>query len=227
MGGYLLRTSNNNESVYGASPDLGMTTIAKGMTLQTAQTFDNFMTSELTNFLYASISNNFASGSDLASRNIQRGRDTGISSWYFYRKACTGSAPRNWSARPNDISKSNWAKLQSLYSSVQDIDLVTGSLAEDPLNGAVLGSTSACIVNEQFNRLVTGDRYFFLHGESIGAGFTQTQVNALRNVKLFDILCLNTNIASLQRNAFKPASLNGNPLVPCINAAGIDVRLFI
>jgi hypothetical protein len=34
LGGYLLRTSNNNESTYSAIPDLGMTSIAKGMTLQ-------------------------------------------------------------------------------------------------------------------------------------------------------------------------------------------------
>ena len=227
LGGYLLRTSNNNESIYSANPDLGMTSVAKGMTLQTAQTFDNFMTSELTNFLYASISNNFAFGSDLAARNIQRGRDTGLSGWYFYRKACTGSAPKNWGSRPKDISRSNWAKLQSLYVSVQDIDLVTGSLAEDPLPGAVLGSTSSCIATEQFKRLISGDRYFFLHGQNVGAGFTQPQLDALRNVKMFDILCLNTNINSLQRKAFRPASFNGNPLVSCSNAAGIDVRLFL
>lgn len=78
LGGYLLRTSNNNETTYSSNPDLGMTSIAKGMTLQAAQKHDRFFTQELTNFLYAS-GPAFAFGSDLAARNIQRGRDMGLS----------------------------------------------------------------------------------------------------------------------------------------------------
>jgi len=41
------------------------------------------------------------------------------------------------------------------------------------------------------------------------------QVDALRKVRMFDILCLNTNINSLQQKAFIVAALNGNPLVSC------------
>ena len=227
LGGYLLRTSNNNESIYDANPDVGMTSIAKGMTLQAAQAFDNFITSELTNFLYASNSNNFAFGSDLAARNIQRGRDNGLNGWVFYRKACGGSVPSSWDSRPRDISVDNWNKLRTLYTSIQDIDLFTGSLAESPLEGAVLGRTSACIVAEQFKRLIAGDRYFFTHGTSTGAKFTSAQVSALKRVKMFDILCLNTNISAMQPKAFVVAALNGNPLVSCQNAAPIDVSLFM
>ena len=200
--------------------------LMNGLVSKAMANFDSKVTEELTNHLFEESGRPF-SGMDLVALNIQRGRDTGLSGWYFYRKACTGSAPKNWGSRPKDISRSNWAKLQSLYVSVQDIDLITGSLAEDPLPRAVLGSTASCIVTEQFKRLVSGDRYFFLHGQNVGAGFTQTQVDALRNVKMFDILCLNTNINSLQRKAFRPASFSGNPLVSCSNAAGIDVRLFL
>ena len=87
-----------------------MTSIVKGMTLQAPQTFDNFITSDLTSFRRA-YTINLGFGSDLATVNIQQGRDTGLSGWVFYRKACTGSA------------------------------LNTGSLCEDPLPEAVLGNT--------------------------------------------------------------------------------------
>lgn len=71
---YLLRFSLNNEDLYSAY----MGSIAKGMTTQSAQTFDNFITQELTNFLYASPSDGFLFGSDLAARNIQRARDNNL-----------------------------------------------------------------------------------------------------------------------------------------------------
>ena len=225
-GGYLLGTSINNEAIYGSNYDVSMTSIVKGMTLQAAQTFDNFITSELTSFRRA-YTINLGFGSDLAAVNIQRGRDTGLSGWVFYRKACTGSAPENWSSRPKDISEIKWAKLQSLYAKVEDIDLYTGSLCEDPLPEAVLGTTSACIVAEQFQRLVSGDRYFFTHKGNKGAKFTQEQVSALRNVRMFDILCLTTYIELVQNNAFKLTSAIENPLASCKEAVGIDVALFL
>jgi hypothetical protein len=44
---------------------------------------------------------------------------------------------------------------------------------------------------------------------------------------MFDILCLNTNIQDLQKQAFKVPAASGNPLVPCTSAQSIDVNLFI
>jgi len=156
LGGYLLRTSNNNVSIYSNNPDLGMTSIAKGMTLQASQAYDNFMTIELTDFLYAATANNnLAFGSDLAARNIQRGRDNGLSGWVHYRKLCANEAPVNWQSKPFDISDENWAKLQSLYVSVEDIDLFTGSLAEKPVSFGLVGRTAKCIIEQQFSNLMS------------------------------------------------------------------------
>ena len=227
LGGYLLRTSNNNISIYLNNPDTGMTSIAKGMTLQAAQAHDNFVTQELTNFLYATADNNFRFGSDLAARNIQRGRDIGLNGWVYYRKFCKGKVPKSWEHRPEDISKENWLKLRSLYSSVKDIDLFTGSLAEDPVENGILGQTPTCIISQQFEKLVAGDRYFFTHGGDVGMRLTKKQIKAVRNVRMFDILCLNTNIKDLQKQAFKIPAASGNPLVPCSNAESIDVTLFV
>ena len=227
LGGYLLRTSNNNESIYSSNPDIGMTSIAKGMTLQAAQVHDRFVTQELTNFLYASSSNNFAFGSDLAARNIQRGRDNGLPGWIHYRRLCSPHTSNSWNKRPNDISAANWDKLNTLYSTVEDIDLFTGSLAEDPVPNGVLGKTAVCIVKQQFERLISGDRYFFAHKDNVGMRLTSNQISAVRKVKLFDVLCLNTNIRELQRQAFRIPLSSGNPLVSCLSAESIDVSLFV
>ena len=226
LGGYLLRTSNNNQAIYSFNPDQGMTSIAKGMTLQAAQVHDRFVTQELTNFLYAA-GPSFAFGSDLAARNIQRGRDNGLSGWVHYRNLCSNNAPKNWNKRPKDISVENWTKLRTLYTSVADIDLFTGSLAEDTVPNGTLGKTATCIIRQQFERLISGDRYFFTHRGNVGMSLTRKQIKAVRDVRMFDVLCLNTDIQDLQRNAFKVPSAAGNPLVPCLTAESIDVSLFV
>ena len=203
-----------------------MTSIVKGMSLQAAQKFDNFMTEELTNYLYATANTNDSFGSDLAARNIQRGRDNGLSTWVQYRKLCNGKAPSSWNSRPSDVSAQNWNKLRLLYSSVQDIDLFPGSLAETPIQNGVLGATATCIVQQQFQRLLTGDRYFFAHKGGVGSNFSNSQVKAIKNLSMFDIVCLNTNIQNLQKNAFIVANQATNPFAPCSTASGIDVSLF-
>jgi hypothetical protein len=48
----------------------------------------------------------------------------------------------------------------------------------------VLGSTAACLVAQQFRRLISGDRYFFTHGQDTGAGFSQAQVPIFLNLIL-------------------------------------------
>lgn len=44
--------------------------------------------------------------------------------------------------------------------SVDDIDLYTGALAEDP-KGRLLGPTLTCLVADQFLRIKVGDRYWY------------------------------------------------------------------
>ena len=156
---------------------------------------------------------------------MQCGRDNGLSGWVYFRVICTGSAPTSWNKKPSDISKDNWAKLRSLYTNVRDIDLFTGSLAEKPVSGGTVGVTSRCILAYQFQRLIMGDHYFFTHPGYNGAKFTLTEINAMRKVRMFDILCLNTNSSTLQKRAFEVASNFKNPLVSCRNAQATIIEM--
>ena len=51
--------------------------------------------------------------------------------------------------------------LQSIYPSVDEVDLFVGAVAERPLKGALLGPTFVCLVGDQFARLRRGDRFFY------------------------------------------------------------------
>jgi hypothetical protein len=46
-------------------------------------------------------------------------------------------------------------------SSVDDIDLYTGALAEQPLKEGFLGPTLTCLLMDQFVRLKRGDRFWY------------------------------------------------------------------
>ena len=91
-----------------------------------------------------------------------------------------------------------------VYSSVNDIDLITGGLAEAPVSGGVVGPTFACILGKQFNALMFGDRYFFTHSSGPGhRGLPGELRREVRRRTLRDVMCENTDIGNLQRNVMK------------------------
>jgi len=226
---YLLRFNFDNDTLYKQDPDRGMTSILRGLTAQPAQVFDQFVTREVTNFLFAKQADNFLFGEDLVTRNIQRGRDHSIQPWLSYRHWCGFPTPDDWNIRPIEISAEKWATLRSLYLRVADIDLFTGGLAEVPVSGGTVGVTFACIIHHQFMRLRDGDRYFFTHTNNVGTQFNLNQINALKNVRMSDIICKTSSISQVQRRAFeRPTSSGGtNPPVLCSNAYSLDISAFL
>jgi len=228
VGSSLLRFNFNNETVYKQNPDRGMTSIIKGLASQSSQKFDQFVTKEVTQFLFSLQTDNFQFGEDLVTRNIQRGRDHSIQPWLSYRNWCGCSTPDDWNVRPAEIDAIKWATLKTLYERVSDIDLFTGGLAETPVPGGTVGRTFACIITNQFTRFIQGDRYFFTHGSGVGAKFAPNQIAALRNVKMADIVCKTTSIAQMQRNAFLlPTAVGGtNAPVACTSAYNLDINIF-
>ena len=71
------------------------------------------------------------------------------------------------------------AFLQTVYNTVDDIDVYVGGLAEVPLVGSNAGGTLNCLMGENFNKIKYGDRYFYELGSqphSFSSGISKTRL---------------------------------------------------
>ena len=53
------------------------------------------------------------------------------------------------------------SRLTQAYGNINNIDLWTGILSEQPITGGNLGTVAAAIVGETFRRLRAGDRFWY------------------------------------------------------------------
>jgi len=168
-------------------------TLLKGMSTQIQQRTDLLITDELRNMLFGPPG---AGGMDLAALNIQRGRDHGLGTYNDARNLFGVGLAATWADITSDLTLQ--AALASVYGSVDDIDLWVGLLAEDPIADSVAGSTMTAMLADQFNRLMLGDRFFFLWDP----GLEQDQRMSLMNTRLSEVILRNTSITALPLNVF-------------------------
>ena len=88
------------------------------------------------------------------------------------------------------------ASLQSLYGSVDNIDLWVGGLAENHVAGSSIGTTFQRILADQFQRLRDGDRFWYQRE------FSGRQLDQINNTTLADIIARNTTTTNMQANVF-------------------------
>jgi peroxidase len=124
----------------------------------------------LTNHLFRDETSGF--GTDLASLNIQRGRDHGVPSYNAYREFCGLRRARNWNDLAGSFNNETLQKYIQTYSTPDDIDLWSAGVSERPLPGSMVGPVFGCIMGETFKNLRLGDRFWF---ENAGqpSSFTQ------------------------------------------------------
>ena len=130
--------------------------ILRGLAHQAHQEVDLKVVDGLRNFLFGPPG---AGGFDLASLNIQRGRDHGLPSYNDTREQFGLSRMTDSSEMTSDPEVA--AQLASVYDSVDDVDVWVGGLAEDHVAGGLLGELFATIVADQFERLRSGDRFYY------------------------------------------------------------------
>lgn len=134
----------------------GIDPVLRGLAAQSSQSIDARVIDEIRNFLFGPPG---AGGFDLASLNIQRGRDHGIAG-YNQIRVDFGLTARNDFTEISDDPEVV-AGLASVYEDVDEIDAWVGMLAETHLDGAMVGETVATVLGDQFRRLRDGDRFYY------------------------------------------------------------------
>ncbi|MGK7878648.1 MAG: peroxidase family protein [Crocosphaera sp.] len=177
----------------------GIDTLLKGLASQKAQEVDTFLIGDVRNFLFGPPG---AGGFDLASLNLQRGRDHGIPDINTVRVALGLSLYNTFlDITGGDEHLAN--ALASVYNNVNEVDLWIAGLAEQKVNGGLLGETFSRILIDQFSRSRDGDRFFYLN--------EITHLNildpTLETVTLSEIIRRNSTIENIQDNAFVTASV--------------------
>ena len=141
-------------------------------------------------------------GLDLVALNIQRGRDHGLPGYVKYRELCGLSRITSFDDLKRVFSNPQVPDVMArLYKSVEDIDLFIGGTSESPMQDAAVGPTFACIIGEQFRRTKEGDRFWYENGGQVGS-FTSEQLVQIKRATMARILCDNSDLVSVQPQAF-------------------------
>jgi peroxidase len=168
----------------------------KGIAAHTQYETNIKINSVLRNLLFGDPTSPVRFGVDLASLNIQRGRDHGLPDYNAVRKFYTGS----YATRFSDINRNDTLarNLRALYRNINNVDLWTGVLAEDLMPGTSIGRLAHEIQRVQFEKIRDGDFYYFEHDPYLPLDVRRT----IRDTRLSDIIKRNTAITNLQANMF-------------------------
>jgi hypothetical protein len=158
--------------------DHGLEPILRGLASQRAQRVDPFVVDAVRNFLFGPF--------DLASLNIQRGRDHGMPT-YNEARISMGLEPATDFAQVS-YDPEVQGRLAAAYGHVDYLELWVGCLAEDHVSGALVGPLVFKVLKEQFERLRDGDRFWYARQ------FRGSQLRRIESTRLSDIIRRNTRI---------------------------------
>ncbi|XP_061846160.1 thyroid peroxidase [Colius striatus] len=177
----------------------GLDPLLRGLLAHSAklQVPDQLLNEELTEKLFV-LSNN---GSlDLASLNLQRGRDHGLPGYNDWREFCGLPKLETQTDLNTVITNHNVTeKIMELYQNPSNIDVWLGGLVEDFLPGARTGPLFACIIGKQMKALRDGDRFWW-ENDNV---FTEAQKEELKRHSLSRVICDNTGISEVPEDAFQ------------------------
>ena len=196
-----LREAFFNPSLF---KEKGLDPILRGLAAQKAQQIDNKIVDDVRNFLFGQPG---MGGFDLASLNIQRGRDHGIADYNTVRMAYGLEPVKSFA----DISSDTvvQSQLASVYGTVDSIDLWVGGLAEDHESGAMVGQTIKTVLVEQFTRLRDGDRFWYQNDPFFKDN--PDNMKMVSDTTLADVIRANTNLndSKIQDDVFSCQYMKG------------------
>ncbi|XP_062273836.1 eosinophil peroxidase-like [Scomber scombrus] len=196
----------------------GLDPILRGLVGRQAKlnTQDHMMNEELRDRLFK-FSTELAL--DLASLNLQRGRDHGLTGYNEWRKFCGLSQPRNRKQLAKILKNKTLAKnLLDLYGKPENIDVWVGGVAEPFVHGGRVGPLFACLISTQFQRIREGDRLWWENKRV----FTEAQRESLKETSLARIICDNTGITEVPKQPFQYRP-RGSGYTKCKNIPAFDL----
>lgn len=181
--------------------ETGIDPVLRGLATQVCEELDAQLVDEVRNFLFGPPG---AGGFDLASLNIQRGRDHGMPGLNAARRSLGLRNHRLFANVTRDRELA--AKLQEVYQHPDQIDLWVGGLCEPDLPGSMVGATFQKILVDQFTRLRDGDRFYY------EGAMPRELVKMINQQTLATIIKRNTEIGDeLQDNVFLSIETERHP----------------
>lgn len=191
----------------------GTDPIIRGLIFDRSETVDEFLSTSVTSKLFAESLEGH--GFDLASLNIQRGRDHGLPPYREWEDFCEKRFGTKASFRVPHASN----VLRQVYGPIgyhRGMDLWVSGLSEYPVDGGLVGPTFACIMGITFTRLRDGDRFWYENPWV----FTPRQLNEIKKASLARIICDNADdIPEVPRDVF----LRGLERISCEEIPGINI----
>ena len=169
----------------------GVDPLLRGLAANLSQEIDTRLIDDVRNFLFGPPG---AGGFDLGSLNIQRGRDHGLPSYNEAREAYGLERVTDFSQITSDAEIAQ--ALEDVYGDVDKVDVFVGGIAEDAVEGAVVGELFHAVIADQFLRLRDGDRFWYENR------YEGEQLEALQDTTLSEVILANTDIGMIQDKAF-------------------------
>ena len=142
-------------------------------------------------------------GNDLASLNIQRGRDHGVPTYNEVRQSLGMRRAETFGDITSDPELID--RLARVYATPDDVDLWVGGLAEDHVRGAMVGPLFRAILISQFSALRDGDRFWY------EKELTPAERLQIKSTTLTDIIRRNTRIGREMPEDRPPFGILGPP----------------
>jgi hypothetical protein len=182
---------------FGASPSVvaangGIDPILRGLADGMSQQLDNQIVDDLRSLQIDVPVNGIT---DLASLNIQRGRDLGLPTYNELRQALGLDPAQSFADISSDPEVA--ARLEQAYGSVDLLDLWVGALSEDHIEGGMTGELISTVLIDQFERVRDGDPFW-----SQNSDLPRKEIDALWSTNLSDVILRNSDIGTIQDNAF-------------------------
>lgn len=169
----------------------GVDPYIKGMGTQIQQELDCKIINDLRNSLFGNVIQ-----LDLASINIERGRERGLPSYNKLREDFGRPLLSNFYQLTGNQQEADL--LQELYGNIDNLDPWVGLLAEEHLENSMFGELETEILEYQFKLLRVADRFFFENDP----GLSNSEKKEIRQTTLHDIIMRNTDVLAMQPNVF-------------------------